>query len=88
MDPTSDGLELKQKVDYLMEPDDTLGWHDEPDVDESDGDAEVDDGGLLPVDDVDDVALARVLQRLGLVAAEAVVRPRLPKSDQNCHTAA
>ena len=71
-----------------MEPDNALGWHNEPDVDESDGDAEVNDGGLLPVDDVDDVALARVLQRLGLVAAEAVVRPRLPESDQNCQTAA
>ncbi len=50
-----------------MKLDDALGRHDQPDVDEASGDAEVDDGRLLPVDQVDDVALTRLLAhpRLG-----------------------
>ena len=42
---------------YLVKLDDSFGGDDEPEVDETGGQAVVDDGGLLPVDHVNDVLL-------------------------------
>lgn len=43
---------------HLVELDDALSRHDQPDVDVVVGDAEVDDGRLLAVHGVDEVAVA------------------------------
>ncbi len=51
-----------------MKFDDSFGGYDEPDVDEASGQAVVDDGGLLPVDHVNDVPLrSRIFHQLLLL---------------------
>jgi len=48
---------IDSDLNYLVKSYDSFGWNDKPDVDEAGGQAVVDDGGLLPVDHVDDVLL-------------------------------